>query len=138
MPETHHEIQEVFFQDPVFNQSDTNYLESLGYTVLDTPLGLNKITQHTFLFAPHLEHNIYALALDGSHPALCIGSEIETFVDGPAASPDDEARKREGEIFSRFSETMMSRPMPAFERDTWTYFTGMYWLKAGHESRGSK
>ncbi|KAL9640114.1 MAG: hypothetical protein Q9164_000501 [Protoblastenia rupestris] len=122
-------IQEIVFQDPAFTNSDINYLESLGFTVLDSPHGFDRIDPNTFLFAPHLESNIYALALQNDLPALSLGSEVEAFIDRPITYGREEAKEQEKSIFQRFRKAMALKSMPGFERDMWCHFTNIYWMK---------
>ena len=78
---THH-IQEVIFQDPIFTPLDQTILSTLGYTVVETPHAFSKLNDTTFLFAPHLESHHYATALEVATPALSVGSDVQTYVDG--------------------------------------------------------
>ncbi|KAL8954177.1 MAG: hypothetical protein Q9222_000061 [Ikaeria aurantiellina] len=68
----------VFLQDPVFNTLDTAFLESLGYVVLKTPAAFDEINKSTFVFAPHVEVDVYSEALKGINglPTLCIGTDL--------------------------------------------------------------
>jgi len=74
-------IQSVIFQDPAFNEVDIEYLHGLGFKVVSTPSAFDYIDSKTFLFAPHLESNIYAMALERGSPALSVGSEVATLLD---------------------------------------------------------
>ncbi|KAL8924002.1 MAG: hypothetical protein Q9208_004286 [Pyrenodesmia sp. 3 TL-2023] len=76
----HDELQ-IYVQDPVFNDLDTAFLNSLGYAVLPSPEAFKHITPSTFLFAPHLEIPVYMEALSGPKPRLCIGTAIEECLD---------------------------------------------------------
>ena len=126
-----HVIDPVVLQDPAFTPSDVRYLTRLGYRVLASPHGFQEIHHHTFLFAPHLERNVYATALEGALPPLCVGSDLQTLIDRPfiASTGDDEAAQAEIAIFQRFSNVMHSRAMPSFDGDTWCYFTNIYWSR---------
>ncbi|KAL9596145.1 MAG: hypothetical protein Q9219_006006, partial [cf. Caloplaca sp. 3 TL-2023] len=72
---------QVYVQDPIFNHMDATFLQSLGYTVLPDPESFDHITSSTFLFAPHLEVEVYVRALDKAKPALCIGTDIGECLD---------------------------------------------------------
>ena len=123
-------LQEVVFQDPAFTLSDMEYLRSQGHQVLDSPRAFDRIDEATFLFAPHLEKNIYATALERELPVLSIGSDVETFIDQMAhLHSGSEVERREEAVFRRFNEAMLSESLPEFERDTWCYFTRIYWRK---------
>jgi len=75
-----HTIREVIFQDPIFDALDHAVLASLGYTVLEDPEAFSKISNQTFVFAPHLEFGAYATALEGAMPALCIGNDMDEYL----------------------------------------------------------
>ena len=75
-----HSIRKVIFQDPVFSLLDHDILTSLGYTVLPDSEAFSKIDSQTFVFAPHLEFGAYATALEGAVPALCIGNDINEYL----------------------------------------------------------
>lgn len=72
----------IYVQDPVFNDMDAAFLKSLGYVVLSDPEAFDCITPSTFLFAPHLELAVYVRALDKAKPRLCVGTDIEEYLDG--------------------------------------------------------
>ena len=128
-----HSISEVIFQDPAFTKSDIAYLESLGYIVVETPRAFNAISRSTFLFAPHLERNVYASALEKAHPALCVGSDVRALLDGmKPAGPESGKHSEDEAIFAGFENEMLSRPFPEYERDTWWYFTRLYWHRSSN------
>lgn len=60
----------------MFNHIDIGVLETLGFTILETPDAFQKMTRETFLFDPHLEWKHTARALDVAHPCLRIGNMI--------------------------------------------------------------
>lgn len=120
-----HSIKTVVFQDPAFNDVDEAFFTKLGYSVVHTPLGFNTITHETFCFAPHLENEIFAMALRNVHPALCIGNS-EPLKDKPLHS-SAAFSKDMTEIFSQFNETTNSREMPEYDQDSWCQFTSIYW-----------
>lgn len=72
-----HDKFKVYVQDPVFNDLDRAFLQSLGYVVLADPEAFKFITPSTFLFAPHLEVQVYVDALGRAKPRLCVGTVIE-------------------------------------------------------------
>ena len=54
----------VTFQDPAFTEVDKTFLTArLGHSVVETPQAFDLIDEETFLFAPHLEHDVLASAL---------------------------------------------------------------------------
>lgn len=56
---------------------DKQFLQGLGYTVLERPYAMDKVSEDTFLFAPHLDFRIIAVALTIAHPSLYMGSTLE-------------------------------------------------------------
>lgn len=121
-----HVIEQVIFQDPAFNDVDEAFLIGMGYHTVSTPAGFESIDEHTFCFAPHLEHAVFALALKHAHPALCIGNS-DILADPPLQSSAVHS-KDVLEVFQPFSEVTRSKMMPDFQRDTWCQFTSIYWL----------
>ena len=120
-------IQKVVFQDPAFNDVDEAFLNALGYSVVSTPLGLEIIDTSTFLFAPHLENNIFSTAVQHAHPALCIGnSDVLSGASLHESASDEKIMK---ETLRQFVEATELRPMPSFDRDTWCQFTSIYWRR---------
>ncbi|KAL8965252.1 MAG: hypothetical protein Q9183_003950, partial [Haloplaca sp. 2 TL-2023] len=122
----------VYLQDPIFNALDRTFLSSLGYTVLPHPDAFNHITESTFLFAPHLELEIYAKALNTSTPpTICVSTDLQQCIDRMDAisSYDNPPGENRREVFQRYMESTVSRPLPDFERDDWMYFTRVYWTK---------
>ncbi|KAL9138085.1 MAG: hypothetical protein Q9175_000695 [Cornicularia normoerica] len=77
-----HHMQDIIFQDPIFEPLDQIILKSLGYTVVETPDAFSKLNSTTFLFAPHLECFHYATALEIVTPILSVGSDLQMYVEG--------------------------------------------------------
>lgn len=71
-----HKIENVYLQDPVFNHLDIELLQSLGYTVLETPSAFQQMTTNTFLFDPHVDWKLTARAVSVADPCLRIGNMI--------------------------------------------------------------
>ena len=122
-----HTIEQVIFQDPAFNDVDKAFLTRLGYSVVSTPSGFESIDQNTFCFAPHLEHDVFAMALKNTHPALCIGNS--DILADRSLLPSAVDSKNTLEIFRTFVKATTSKMMPEFDRDTWCQFTSIYWLR---------
>ena len=72
---TKYDIPTVYFQDPNFQPVENQFLESLGYTVLDDPKAFDLMSPSTFLFAPYCPEDVNYRALDSSFPALYIGND---------------------------------------------------------------
>ena len=122
-----HTIKDVVFQDPVFNDVDKAFLTKLGYSVVSTPLGFESIDENTFCFAPHLENEVFAEALKGAYPALCIGnSDVEADRPLHSSANDFEISL---DIFRRFTKATNSNKLPEYDRDSWCHFTSIYWLR---------
>ena len=77
-----HNFKDVIFQDPAFTPIDIQFLESLKYTVVDDPAAFSLIDDATFVFAPHLECEFIAKALENARPALCITNDLDAYVSG--------------------------------------------------------
>lgn len=93
---------EVTFQDPIFTPADERFLTehlpsflsisspvTVEVSVVKHPEAFSRIDGGTFLFAPHLEVGVFARALEGNGregeeegPVCCIGSDIDSYVDG--------------------------------------------------------
>ncbi|KAI4106359.1 MAG: hypothetical protein LQ339_003096 [Xanthoria mediterranea] len=136
----------IYIQDPIFNPLDISYLtSSLGYTVLHHPAAFAHLTPSTFLFAPHLEMELYAWALSAAAgqlgqpgPTLCVGTDVAECIDRLTTmlegdrEEDMEVREKRGRderVFRGYGDAMASERLPAFERDDWMYFTRIYWTR---------
>ena len=91
-----HDIKEICFHDPGFNQDDKEFIEKLEYSVIEDPEARNWMTKDTFLFAPSAIKNIItekgkflapssnagliARCLKHGLPALYIGTDPELVV----------------------------------------------------------
>ncbi|MCJ1383938.1 hypothetical protein MMC17_007052 [Xylographa soralifera] len=71
-----YKIDEVYFQDPCFNDLDEKILLSRGYSVLPRPAALRYITSSTFLYAPFAIWTSLISALRTTDPALVITNDI--------------------------------------------------------------
>ncbi|KAL8795455.1 MAG: hypothetical protein Q9195_002044 [Heterodermia aff. obscurata] len=120
-----HQISTVYMQDPIFNLLDEEFLCSLGYTVVSNPAGFTKIGATTFLFAPHLEWPVYSTALQNRSPALCIGNDVQEYLDSPLKAASTEARTG----FQTFVQRYQSIDMPDFDRSSWCESTKIYWRR---------
>ncbi|KAL8696158.1 MAG: hypothetical protein Q9201_007797 [Fulgogasparrea decipioides] len=145
-PSTAQSVLKVFLQDPIFNALDHTFLSSLSdnYTTLPHPLAFAEITDTTFLFAPHLELEVYAKALSQAmQPNLCVGTDLRECVDRWAVrrhGEDKDMGGGEGEdenkdngVFERYLERTVERKLPEFERDDWMYFTCVYRARSDKE-----
>ena len=66
----------IYFQDPMFNSLDREFLNSLVYTVISSPDSTFILNKETFLFAPFLEDIPLFMSLKTSFPAIYIGASL--------------------------------------------------------------
>ena len=195
---------EIIFQDPAFQPLDVAFLTLKGQAhdifrnyhvrVIETPQAFDLIDEKTFLFAPHLEHEIFAHALSTTlpwslqqqseggaqglqqvagteedekaeegkgkrkgYPSLCIANSdmhdphplhsTRPFVPSPPAPSSSSSSHLPSlsqpptpsspisvpiadppeTILKSFATLRSSKPLPTFDRDTWCYFTSIYW-----------
>ncbi|KAF8477065.1 hypothetical protein BDZ91DRAFT_708613 [Kalaharituber pfeilii] len=72
---------ELYAQDPVFNEIDKRILtEIVGFNIVETPLGFERIDSLTFVYAPHLSNTLYARALT-KRPMLVFGNILELYTE---------------------------------------------------------
>ncbi|KAL8881242.1 MAG: hypothetical protein Q9198_001513 [Flavoplaca austrocitrina] len=130
----------IYIQDPIFNPLDIAYLsESLNFTVLNHPAAFSEITPSTFLFAPHLEMELYARALGArtgqSGPRLCVGTDVMECTDqlrmklGQREGEEEAERRVQERVFLGYKDAMAGQRLPGFEKDDWMGFTNVYWTK---------
>ena len=124
-----HKISTVYMQDPVFNLLDEEFLRSLGFIVVPSPGGFTKIDKTTFLFAPHLEWPVYNTALRNTSPGLCIGNDIQEYIDSPLKTASAETKT----VFQTFVERYQAIAMPDFDRSSWCESTKIYWRRPRDE-----
>ena len=126
-----HGIQEVIFQDPAFTPIEKAFLQSLGYTVLENPAAIERISAGTFLFAPFLGYPIAARALAVAFPALYIGNGPARYLESLryfGNHPEEELQWMVN-IFERFqTATLEGKPLPSFDQENWTKKTTAHWL----------
>lgn len=123
-------IKEIIFQDPAFNAADVAHFHHLGFQVRQHPFALEAIRSTTFLFAPHLERDLYATALRTVTPALCVGNDVCVHVDSWQMNEMEKAQSLlDGSVMSAFDRSTESLAMPAYDLDPWCYFTRIYWQK---------
>ncbi len=136
---TTHSITDVYFQDPLFNDVETTFLTRLGYKVLQDPQARDKITNTTFLFAPHCEHSIAAKHLLKCFPAFYIGNDPEQILQKDRRC--QEAGKSSyfaayldipiADTFSRFAEATSVTKLYRKQNPMWQGDFTVRWLKVG-------
>ncbi|KAI1137674.1 hypothetical protein F5Y05DRAFT_77497 [Hypoxylon sp. FL0543] len=62
------------FQEPIFNAVDKEFIRGLGYEVVDSPVGFERVNSSTLVFGIHLYRDVYAQAIDKHLPALFVGT----------------------------------------------------------------
>lgn len=72
-----HEISHVYFQDPVFNPVDRAFLESRGYTMLESPASNTVLNEETYLFMPYVPFGVALATLRECFPILVLSYRIE-------------------------------------------------------------
>ena len=133
-----HPVEEVYIQDPKFNEIETSFLRDLGFTVLEDPEAKGKMTSSTFLFAPHCEHGVLAMHLVAAFPALYMGNDLELILrdhrDSVAEGSDEDFEEQaiDGPIedtLSRFCEATAARVIFEPECEPWLTSMTARWLK---------
>lgn len=143
-----HGIQEVYIQDPIYNDAEIAFLrDELGYTVLETPHAFDKTTTETFVFAPYVPDHIVAEALERAHPALYIGNNIDERIQklrtrGPSRLLGVEVGTKSGvpmvETYARFGEMVDVWPLRVHDaRMDWCGDTYIHWRWSLQESASS-
>lgn len=76
MTASKHDIEHIYFQEPCFNALDREFLESKGYTVLQTPEFEDHMTTETLVYAPAVEQAVIYAAMQAALPAIFYGSTL--------------------------------------------------------------
>lgn len=74
--------ENVYAQDPAFNELDRALLSSLDIRVVEHPQAFDLIGASTFVFAPHCERLFFYPGLEGKDPAMVICNSFEDLIDG--------------------------------------------------------
>lgn len=67
------------FQEPCFTAADKEYLESLGYEVVESPRGFEEVSEDSILFGIHLYRDIYSAAIAKAMPTMFIGTGYDVW-----------------------------------------------------------
>lgn len=67
------------FQEPLFTDSDKEFLTGLGHTVVDAPEASSAVSNTSLLFGVHLYEPLYAEALKDSSPAVFVGTGLDVW-----------------------------------------------------------
>lgn len=66
----------MYFQDPIYNALDIEFLQLRGHTVIEAPASDGYISESNFLFTPCGPGYTIMSTIDLSYPALFIGSDL--------------------------------------------------------------
>ena len=122
-----HAVRDVWLQDPEFSETDHIFLESLGFTVIQHPKALEKITSNTFVSAPRVHPIIIAMVFITCHPALYIGNCLDRWIE--MLSPDDAFPVLETLTCYQDASRLVLFPVLEDSPYSWTRVTGIYWLR---------
>lgn len=120
---SHHAITDVVFQDPRFNRLDEEFLSSLSFTTVHDPAAFSSIGPATFVYIPHGELEVTALALEGKEPAMYVGNDLDMWIENPTV---DKAKK---EMVRKWRDESVSVGMPRAESSGWCNNTKIYWKR---------
>lgn len=67
------------FQEPCFTSGDKQFLESLGYEIVDSPKGFEEVSDDCLLFGVHLYRDIYSAAIEKATPAIFVGTGYDVW-----------------------------------------------------------
>ncbi|MCJ1372292.1 hypothetical protein MMC20_003515 [Loxospora ochrophaea] len=84
---TQHDIKHIYFQDPVFNSLDVEFLQSKGYTVIQNPKSESLLSSTTFLYSAYCEGDVVQASLAAAHPALYIGDDLRANISWMCCGP---------------------------------------------------
>ena len=72
-----HTILHVYFQDPVFNAVDRTFLESRGYSILESPASNTVLNEETYLFMAYVPFDVALSTLRECFPKLVLSYSID-------------------------------------------------------------
>ena len=130
-----HTVQNLWFQEPGLSQIDENFLKSLGFTTLQFPTALEKITSTTFVFAPRVPYYLTVAVFSACHPAVYIGNRLDYLVQQLSVTAEkhslDPVPLMVLETLTRFKDASRLVPLPVLEDSpySWTRVTGIHWLR---------
>ncbi|KAI1329995.1 hypothetical protein F5Y16DRAFT_61976 [Xylariaceae sp. FL0255] len=70
-----------FFQDPILNAVDREFIESLGHQVVESPGGFELVDTSTLAFGVHLYRDIYSQVIAAHTPAMFVGTPYDVWED---------------------------------------------------------
>ena len=69
----------MFFQDPLFNKIDRDFLATYGIAVIENPEAFNKMSTTTFLYAPNNHDHIFYHSFRVAEPVLLVGNNLAIY-----------------------------------------------------------
>lgn len=109
--------ENLYAQDPVFNDMDRTLLESIGFKVVQDPEAFSLVKGQTFLYAPGAERN-HLVKMLAHNPVMFFGSSLDS----------THSAKLEEDLFQQFLEHKRTLPLPEFESNPTAFWrTTLYW-----------
>ncbi|KAH7308718.1 hypothetical protein B0I35DRAFT_483239 [Stachybotrys elegans] len=113
-----------YFQEPIFSQSDIDFIRNLGHQVVDSPDGFGKVDSHSLLFGVHLYRPIYVSALH-TLPAIFVGTGWHVWDQVTLTQTDDL------ENLKHMETSYTKTPFPEDSSTTAFSSTSIYWQPPG-------
>ncbi|WEW55962.1 hypothetical protein PRK78_001397 [Emydomyces testavorans] len=109
--------ENLYAQDPVFNDMDKKLLQSIGFKVVQDPQAFSMVEEGTFLYAPGAER-VHLMKLLPHNPVLFFGSCLDGM---HSVSMEEDA-------FQDFIERKSSLLLPEFESNPTAFWKAtLYW-----------
>ncbi|KFY38297.1 hypothetical protein V495_06655 [Pseudogymnoascus sp. VKM F-4514 (FW-929)] len=102
----------VIAQDPAFSPLDTEFLQTLGIEVLESPAGFEVIDEYSLVYAIHCYPIVYDHVGKKGPPAVLIGNDLARLTDGPI-----DFRERFPDILTCYESLESLFPLPQFRDD---------------------
>jgi hypothetical protein len=145
----------IYAQDPVFNDLDKQLLQSLGIKVVEHPAAFDLVNDRTFLFCPGAERSHLKQLLrprsasasasgsgSGSAPAVVFGGPLESDLvfslsldkdsrENDDDDDDDDNDDDESDVLATFVRTRRSLLLPQFEPNVHAFWNmRLYWKES--------
>ena len=130
-----HTVRNSWFQEPGLSQTDEVFLNGLGFSTLQFPTALEKITSTTFVFAPRVPYYLTVGVFTACHPALYIGNRLDYLVQQLSVTVEkhslDPLHLMVLATLTRFKDASWLVPLPVLSHSpfSWTRVTGVHWLR---------
>ncbi|CAJ2503353.1 Uu.00g107470.m01.CDS01 [Anthostomella pinea] len=119
----HQQSIRCFFQEPLFNSADREFLESLGHQVVESPEGFGLVDSSTMVFGIHLYRVVYSQALAKHTPAIFVGTPYDVWEDFHGSSDLNWSRMKE------LDQLCDKARFPEYHDDTIFSSTSIHWRK---------